>query len=53
MEEGLKMWSYKKCPSGFWAVFFDGKLWNGALQDEVSCLRLIEDMQRCTRRGKR
>ena len=38
------MWSYKQCPSGFWAVFFNGSLWNGALSSENDCIQLIKSM---------
>lgn len=38
------MWSYAQCKSGFWAVFFDGILWDGALASENDCIRLINSM---------
>lgn len=38
------MWSYTQCKSGFWAVFFDGILWDGALASENDCIRLINSM---------
>lgn len=45
------MWSYKQCPSGFWAVFFDGRLWDGALSSEGDCIRLIDSMMKYSKGG--
>ena len=45
------MWSYKQCPSGFWAVFFDGSLWDGALASEGDCIRLIDSMMKYSKGG--